>query len=142
MKLYAILFFFYMASTQPNTEKSTLEIALSNLKNDRGFVLVSLFNSSEGFPGKSENAIRTQKIEAGSNEGKIVFEDLPRGTYAVAVFHDENDNGKLDTNMLGVPTEGYGSSNNQKKLFRAPNFDECKFKLDKDLVKNTISLNY
>lgn len=141
MNLFAILFLF-MTTAPSNVEKATLEVTIDNVKNNRGVILVALFNEQAGFPGQPDNAFRSEKVAANAKETRIVFEDIPQGTYAIAVFHDENDNGVLDKNMLGVPTEGYGSSNNQKKLFRAPNFDESKFKVGKSQVTQTIKLNY
>jgi uncharacterized protein (DUF2141 family) len=60
------------------------------------------------------------------------FEDIPKGEYAVAVFIDENDNGVLDTNFLGIPTEYYGFSNNVLPLTRAPTYKESKFSITTD----------
>lgn len=142
MNLFAILFIFFMTTAPSNIKKATLEVTIGNVKNDKGFILVSLFNEEDGFPGQSDSAFKNEKIAADLTENKIVFENIPLGTYAIAVFHDENDNGQLDKNLLGIPTEGYGSSNNQKKLFRAPNFDECKFKVEEAAISIDIRLNY
>lgn len=53
------------------------------------------------------------------------FEGLKAGIYAISIFHDENDNGKLDTNFIGIPTEPYGFSNNAKGMFGPPDFKDC-----------------
>lgn len=55
------------------------------------------------------------------------FANIPPGKYAMVVIHDENMNGKLDTNWLGVPNEGYGFSNNAKALLSAPSFSDASF---------------
>jgi uncharacterized protein (DUF2141 family) len=55
------------------------------------------------------------------------FENIPSGTYAVSVFHDENSNGKLDTNFLGIPREGVGASNNAKGHLGPPKFSAAAF---------------
>jgi uncharacterized protein (DUF2141 family) len=55
---------------------------------------------------------------------------VPAGSYAVVVFHDENDNGKIDRSVLGIPREDYGFSNNPKLLLRKPTFDEARFAVD------------
>ncbi len=67
------------------------------------------------------------------------FKGLPYGEYAVRIFHDENENGELDANVLGIPTEAYGFSNNARRKFGAPSFDESKFKIDSD--RKNISIN-
>ena len=142
MNTFAILFIFLMTTAPSNVEKATLEVTINNVKNNKGVILLALFNGEDGFPGQSENAFKSEKVAANAKVTRIVFENIPQGTYAIAVFHDENDNGVLDKNMLGIPTEGYGSSNNQKKLFRTPNFNECKFKVGKSQVTQKIELNY
>ncbi len=77
-----------------------------------------------------------------NKEARCDFEEIPRGTYALAVFHDENMNGKLDTNWLGIPTEGYGFSNDVKALKGAPSFSACRFQYDGGTLDMTISLHY
>ena len=70
------------------------------------------------------------------------FEEVPPGTYAMAVVHDENMNGKLDTGLLGIPTEGYGFSNDAKALFSAPSFADASFRYDGGSIDLTMSLHY
>ena len=70
------------------------------------------------------------------------FVDIPRGTYALAVVHDEDMNGNLDINWLGIPTEGYGFSNDVKARFGPPSFSAASFLYDGQDMKMTISLHY
>jgi len=56
-----------------------------------------------------------------------VFENIPPGVYGVSAFHDKNDNGKLDTNLLSIPSEDYGASNNARGSFGPPSFEDAKF---------------
>ena len=81
-------------------------------------------------------------IKIRDKQARCDFEDIPRGTYALAVVHDENMNGKLDTNLLGMPKEGYGFSNDAKALFGAPSFSAASFPYDGQNLELTISLNY
>ncbi len=69
-------------------------------------------------------------IKVRNTEARCDFEDILPGTYALAVIHDENMNGKLDTNWLGIPIEGYGFSNDAKGLFGAPSFSAARFPYD------------
>ena len=63
----------------------------------------------------------------------MTFKDIPVGIYAVSVFHDENDNGKLDTNSFGIPNEQFGCSNNAKGFMGPSKWKNAKFELkDKD----------
>lgn len=75
-------------------------------------------------------------------QARCDFEDIPPGTYAMAVVHDENMNGKLDTNWLGIPTEGYGFSNNAKAVLSAPPFSDASFPYDGQSIDLTMTLHY
>ena len=75
-------------------------------------------------------------------QARCDFEDIPPGTYALVAIHDENMNGKLDTNLLGIPTEGYGFSNDVKALLGAPSFSAASFQYNGETLDLTISLHY
>ncbi len=75
-------------------------------------------------------------------EARCDFEDFPPGAYAITVIHDENMNGKLDTNWLGIPKEGYGFSNDVKPLRGATPFSVASFKYDGEPLDLTIRLYY
>lgn len=148
MICFYIFIAFFMSFSSPTTsspttqESSRLEVTISNVRNDEGYLLITMFNSASGFPDDNKKAFETRRVNAERNTVNVIFEDLPHGVYAIAVVHDENDNGKLDKNLVGAPTEGYGSSNNLKKMFRAPNFEESKFTVDQNFKKVTIQVNY
>jgi uncharacterized protein (DUF2141 family) len=111
---------------------ATLAIKVVGARNAKGKIGVALFQDASGFPDRPSNAVRQQAVEIDSNTltAQVVFSDVPQGIYAVSVFHDENLNGKLDKNFVGIPKEGYGASNNPEKKRRAPTFDEAKFSLN------------
>jgi uncharacterized protein (DUF2141 family) len=75
-------------------------------------------------------------------QARCDFEDIPPGTYAIVVIHDENMNGKLDTNVLGIPTEGYGFSRDAKAPLGVPTFSAASFSYDGQNVDLTMSLHY
>ena len=70
-----------------------------------------------------------------------MINNVPKGIYAVSVHHDENKNGKLDTNVIGIPIEGIGASRNPSMTFGPPEFDEANFRL-KNNIKLKIKLKY
>jgi uncharacterized protein (DUF2141 family) len=70
----------------------------------------------------------------------LTFENLPFGTYAVSVHHDINENGRLDKNFFGIPREPFGVSNNPKKFFGPPSFDQAKFLFKESNQKIVIEL--
>ena len=81
-------------------------------------------------------------IKVRDKQARCDFEDIPPGTYALAVIHDENSNGKLDTNWLGIPTEGYGFSNDARGLLGPPTFLAASFSYNGRSVELPISLHY
>jgi len=119
-----------------------ITVRITGLRSSEGNLSVALFNAKKGFPGKYERAVRKARIPAAGAEHVVVFGDVPYGTYAVAVQHDENGNGKLDTNFLGMPKEGVGTSNNPKSKFGPPSFDAASFVLDRKSVELTVNLRY
>jgi uncharacterized protein (DUF2141 family) len=111
---------------------SKLTVRVVRAKNSKGQIALAVFNGESGFPGDKSKALRTlqAKIDPQTLSAQVTLDNLPRGTYAVAVFHDENLNGQLDKNMFGIPKEGYGFSNTTKKAMGPPKFADAKFELD------------
>lgn len=108
---------------------ATVTVSVSNLRNTKGSLGCRLFSSEKGFPRNPEGTVR-QGVRVTSGVTRCVFKGVQPGTHALTVIHDENDNGKLDTNVLGMPLEGYGVSNNRTYATRAPVWSECKFTVE------------
>ena len=106
-----------------------LTVKVTNIKNGNGKIAIGLYNKDDGTFTDPEKYYKAIFIEIDSKKVVHTFENIPDGTYAVSVMHDENENNKLDKNMLGIPKEGYGFSNNVKPAFRSANFKEAKFEL-------------
>lgn len=120
-----------------------IHVEIPNIKNSTGNIACGIFESAEGFPDKflsSARAVIIKKIR--KTEAQCDFSDIPPGTYAIAVIHDENMNGELDTNWFGVPTEGYGFSNTTIDEFGAPAFSAANFSFDGQDIELTSKLNY
>lgn len=107
--------------------RGKIVVQIEGIRESTGEIGVLLFDRATGFPGDSGASIRHQVLPARSGRLALNFDDLPFGTYAVAVIHDLNGNRRVDTNLLGIPREGYGFSNNARSLFRAPRFQEAAF---------------
>ncbi len=116
----------------------TVSIKINDLKNEKGICYVCLFSKSDGFPDNAKSGVICIKSKINGTFAKTTFIDVTAGTYAISVFHDENSNGKLDTNFLGIPKEGYGVSNNNLPKMSKPKFEDAKFILnaDKSLIIN------
>ncbi len=106
-----------------------LTIIVQGLHSDNGTVQIGLFNS-EGTWKMGKDKFRGAKIGIRNRKTVWIVENIPYGFYAVRLFHDENNNDKMDTNFLGLPIESYGFSNNAKGLFGPPSFDKAKFMFD------------
>ncbi len=106
-----------------------LQLTLSNIRQAKGSVYIAVYDKEVNF--LSLDKMRDKKIVPLNFSGTLqtVFPNLPPGTYAISCFHDVNGNGKLDTNLLGIPSEPYGFSNNARPKFRAPSWAESKFEL-------------
>jgi uncharacterized protein (DUF2141 family) len=109
-----------------------LEAVVGGLRNDKGNVMIQLFDSTEKVLVSQMNTIK-------DNKSVFVF-DVKKGTYAIRYYHDENIDGKMETNMLGKPTEGYGFSNNVTGKFGPPPFKKWLFevKSDKKIMLNAV----
>ena len=115
-------------------------VEITDILNKNGIVYIGLYNKADDFTIVSKN-YRGAIVDIGSDSLTYTFKDIPDGTYAISIFHDENSNKELDKNFFGVPSEGYGFSNNTRPIFRSANFDESKFMLNRD-VKFVIKMGY
>jgi len=86
-----------------------LTVNISDIEQGKGHLLVALYADKKSYTnGKADFA---SKVKAENEQETVVFENLPNGEYAIKMYQDENDNSKLDFNILGIPKEGYGFSN-------------------------------
>ncbi len=109
--LFVALVFIHLATVAFAQSSSCpgIHVKVLNIRNSTGTVDCALFESPVGFPiDVLLSATNVMVIKVRKTQARCDFEDIPPGTYALAVIHDENMNGKLDTNFLGVPKEGYG----------------------------------
>lgn len=104
--------------------QKSLSVEVIGVKNSEGKIRVAIYDSSDTFL-KFDKVFMTGSTEARSGSTKILIGDLPEGSYALAIFHDENGNDELDTNWLGIPKEAVGFSNAKMKTFGPPSFKEC-----------------
>ena len=114
-----------MAIAQSGT--STLTIRINDVRNANGKVEIGLWKSKDGFSKDGSKAFRKIRVDVVNGTATTTFPGIPYGDYAIAVYHDENNNGKMDSRFPGIPTEGTGVSNNVKSRFSAPSFNECRF---------------
>jgi uncharacterized protein (DUF2141 family) len=129
------------AQTQPSPA-NLIHVEIGGLRNDKGQVVCDLHSSADGFPKNGDKAVAHAKSPISSGHAVCDFPDVKEGTYAVAVFHDENSNGKLDTNFMGIPREGVGASNNAKGHFGPPKFNAAAFRYSSGRLELKITVTY
>lgn len=138
-----LIFLNLPAITFAQSPCSGIHVKIPNIKNSIGNIACGIFESPEGFPRKflvSAKVVIIKKIQ--KTQAQYDFTDIPPGTYAIAVIHDENMNGELDTNWMGIPKEGYGFSNTNIGELGAPAFSAASFHYDAQNLNLTIKLKY
>lgn len=118
--------------------QNQIAIDIHDVPSSKGKISVAVYNTKEGFL-KFDKVFKCDSILAQKGVTSISITDLPEGEYALAIFHDENGNDKLDTNWLGIPKEKVAFSKAKMKTFGPPPFKECAFKVAKD-TKIAVSL--
>ncbi len=123
--LLSVFSLFLSGPTPENSAKKTsLTVEVQNVRKLTGAVYIALFKPGKDFPeGKP---VEGKKLDAAHNSVQTTFSVEP-GEYAIAVYHDENSNGKMDTRLFGIPKEPYGFSNDFRPRLSAPKFSDCEF---------------
>jgi uncharacterized protein (DUF2141 family) len=115
------------AELAANPVKGRLVVRMTNFRSDEGQVGVVLWNSDVGFPEKIKKAFRKKRGTVKDGVCEVVFDNVPFGEYAVSVLHDENNNSQMDTNFLGIPDEGLGTSNDVRNM-GPPRYEQASFR--------------
>ena len=120
-----------------------IHVTILNIRNSTGTVDCALFDSPSGFPRDTlRSAVRLSAMKIPDRVAHCDFDDVPAGTYALVVLHDENMNGRIDYNWLGIPREGYGFSNDVHGALGAPSFKQAAFVYDGKTLDLSVSLRY
>lgn len=109
---------------------AVVTIEVTNLRSNKGFVLVSLYNNAKAFPDDASKAVGKTKAVITGGRAVAVFDNVPAGKYAAAILHDENANLKMDFTGIGIPKEGYGFSNDAKGFLGPPSFSRAAFMVE------------
>ena len=119
------------------SDPGAVELELAGLRSGKGVVQVCLTRDSARFPDCGKDALRT--VPAGQSHLRVG--GLPSGSYAIALFHDENRNGRLDT-TLGIPREGFGFSRNPVVRFGPPRFAAARFAVAGEANRQQVRMRY
>lgn len=129
MNLKKLLLPLLLMCSLPLAAQHKMEITIKGIEKVKGTVLVAVYNSEDSFMKKH---VLSAKQKVSDKQVTVVIDNVKTGDYAITTFHDENDNGKLDTNFIGIPNEPYGFSNDARGSFGPPSFDKAKVKIDGD----------
>ena len=129
-----LIFFIHTSFAQTPGDSSTsigsLNVRITGFANDIGNCRFAIDNSEDVF--ESDDSVFIGKVlPITNNEVTLKIDSLEYGYYAIKVFHDENSDGEIDTNFLGIPTEDYGYSNDASGWFGPPSWESAKFLLDR-----------
>lgn len=109
---------------------------VTNFEGNKGVCRACLFASEEAF--EKSKALQCVEATVANRRAQVTFSSVPQGTYALFVFHDRNRNNRMDKNLLGIPSEGYGASRNRLPFAAAPRFADNKFSVQDN---TTVSLS-
>jgi uncharacterized protein (DUF2141 family) len=120
----------------------TIEVVIEGVAHREGVMRLALFDSPDGFPDEMRSVYHRLESPIEADTVTFTIHGVPRGRYAVSVYHDENGDGVMETDFLGRPSEGYGISNDADSTFGPPSFDDASFRTNSDPCVIRISLNY
>jgi uncharacterized protein (DUF2141 family) len=118
-----------------------LTVHVVGLRNDHGQAGCMIFSSPDGFPASPDKTRSKQFVKIAGKSATCVFDDIKPGKYAVVSMHDENGNGKMDYNFIGMPTEAWGTSRDARGTF-GPRFDDAAFSFAGGAGEVRVSLHY
>lgn len=121
------------AQAQPG---QTIDVHIANFESNDGAVYVALYDAEANW---LEKRVRGENTAITNQEARVQFKNVMPGTYAISLFHDANNNKKLDTNFLGIPKEPIACSNNAVGWFGPPAWSDAKFEVKEELVELKIS---
>lgn len=121
----------------------TVEVIITGIRSEKGQIIIGVFKDDESFQKeKSFMEKRFVKSSISNREMRVQF-SLEAGIYGLSLLDDENSNGKMEFNFLGIPKEGFGFSDYYHKGIKKPKFDAYKFSIHKDMTKRiTIRIRY
>ena len=136
IKLIIVIICSQMLNAQ-DTKVQDVTVKVNNIDNNKGQIFIGLYNSEAAFLNERFKGVKSV-IE--NNSCEVTFKNIPVGVYAISLFHDENENNKMDSNFLGIPKEDYGCSNNAKGFMGPPKWEDAKFEVKDNSITQIITL--
>ena len=144
IKLLILLFFYaaiiFAQDETDSVKTGDLVLKVVGIENDEGTIAVALSNSREDYESY-DTVYLSANLSIKNNIAEHTFENLPYGEYAIKVYHDEDSDGEINRNFLGIPSEDYGFSNNASASFGPADYDDAKFIFDKPIMYIEINID-
>lgn len=129
--MWALLVLYAAIPTDAQSESTgKLIIHIIGFPSSEGYAMVALHNSEQSYQGEEAAAVDKKMVLVVDQKATVVFENVAFGSYGVSFYHDENANGKLDTNAIGIPKEAYGFSNNARGFLGKPSYRDVMFEMN------------
>ncbi|MBN2347589.1 MAG: DUF2141 domain-containing protein [Bacteroidales bacterium] len=122
LQVYLFLLFIQI---NVSAQSNKLTVIIKDIRSNEGLVGMQLLD-------EHENVIKGMYLKIINKKASVVLENLSAGNYAVRIYHDENQNDKMDNNWMGIPKEGFGFSGKSEKKFGAPDIKDMLFQLNSD----------
>ena len=142
MPVFLLALIAIFQSSAPPAGDALIHVDIDGLRSEKGKVLCAIFASADGFPKDASKAPGVARSSISGSHAACEFSGLRPGKYAVSMFHDENSNGKLDTNFIGIPREGVGASNNPKARLGPPKFQDASFAFPGGKMDLKVTIQY
>ncbi len=131
MPFRLLLFFTCIRLLAVDPGDGRLTVHVTGARNLKGLIRVAVWNQAAGFPTNPKRLLIGASAEiTPAHDAYVTFPHLAPGEYALSTYRDENLNGKLDTNLVGIPKEEFGFSNNARSKIGPPSFDAARFFFD------------
>ena len=137
-QIFALIVFCSLFCGKLFGQGQNLTVQITNVKNDKGQIAVALYNSEKDF---MKTMYKGKMTKAVKGQVEVVFENIPSGSYGLSIMHDANENGKMDSNLFGIPKEGFAFSNNAMGTFGPPSFEKAKVEVSSN-KSVSISMKY
>lgn len=138
MLLWIIRLSFFLMGVFPQSV-TQLELHVTKSESNQGLIRVLIFDQADGFPDSPQKAKLALSLPIENFKTQTLINSLPPGKYAICTFQDKDENGEINKNFFGYPTEAYGFSNNPKISFSIPSFEKCLIEI-KEGKKNIVTI--
>lgn len=139
MKTVILILGIFIAVAATAQDSVNFQLKVQQFENELGTLKVAIYNNAGDYLNSTYRLAETPINDV--QEVTMLFKGIPEGLYAISIYHDENDNGEMDTNIMGIPTEDYAFSNNAPSRFGPASYEDAVFEVTKDDNTHIIKLN-